>query len=159
MDECLFCKIVNNEVKSFKFYEDENCVAILDIMPRSKGMTLVIPKQHLNEINENEELSKKLFESSLKVISIIKKSLNPIEIVVSNYPSQIKHFHLRIYPFYENEIPIIENQPKKVEESELEETLSLLKSNVAQEEPKKVEEVKERSEEEVYWIKRSISID
>ncbi|AIL33374.1 HIT family protein [Basilea psittacipulmonis] len=40
----IFSKIIRNEIPSFKIYEDEFTVAIMDIMPESKGHTLVITK-------------------------------------------------------------------------------------------------------------------
>jgi histidine triad (HIT) family protein len=46
MNECLFCKIINEEVPAHKVYEDEHTLAFLDINPRSPGHMQVIPKQH-----------------------------------------------------------------------------------------------------------------
>jgi histidine triad (HIT) family protein len=39
-----FAKILRGEWPSFKVYEDDKTVAIMDIMPRADGHTLVIPK-------------------------------------------------------------------------------------------------------------------
>ena len=44
MDECIFCKIVRDEIPSVKVYEDERVLAFKDINPISPGHTLVIPK-------------------------------------------------------------------------------------------------------------------
>lgn len=46
MDNCLFCKIIANEVPSYTVYEDEYTRAFLDIMPRTSGHTMVILKKH-----------------------------------------------------------------------------------------------------------------
>jgi histidine triad (HIT) family protein len=40
----IFAKILRGELPCHKVYEDENTLAFLDIMPRSPGHTLVIPK-------------------------------------------------------------------------------------------------------------------
>ena len=40
----VFAKILRGEVPSYKVYEDDRAFAVLDIMPRSPGHTLVIPK-------------------------------------------------------------------------------------------------------------------
>ncbi len=40
----VFAKILRGEVPSYKVYEDDRAFAFLDIMPRSPGHTLVIPK-------------------------------------------------------------------------------------------------------------------
>ncbi|MEH2514248.1 histidine triad (HIT) family protein [Nitrobacteraceae bacterium AZCC 1564] len=40
----IFAKILRGELPCYKVYEDEHTLAFLDIMPRSPGHTLVIPK-------------------------------------------------------------------------------------------------------------------
>ncbi len=40
----IFAKMLKGEIPCHKIYEDENTLAFLDIMPRSEGHTLVIPK-------------------------------------------------------------------------------------------------------------------
>ena len=48
--ECIFCKIIRNELPSYKVYEDEKTVAFLDIRPVNAGHTLVVPKRHSHNI-------------------------------------------------------------------------------------------------------------
>jgi histidine triad (HIT) family protein len=43
-DQNVFAKILRGEIPSQKVYEDENCIAIMDVMPQSTGHTLVLPK-------------------------------------------------------------------------------------------------------------------
>ncbi len=55
--ECLFCKIINDQIESKKIYEDEYVLAILDAFPISDGHVLVIPKNHhldLTTMNNDE---------------------------------------------------------------------------------------------------------
>lgn len=40
----IFAKILRGELPSYKIYEDDRALAFLDIMPRSPGHTLVLPK-------------------------------------------------------------------------------------------------------------------
>ena len=40
----IFAKILRGELPAFKVYEDDKTFALLDIMPRCPGHTLVIPK-------------------------------------------------------------------------------------------------------------------
>jgi histidine triad (HIT) family protein len=49
---CLFCKIINQDIPSYKIYEDEHTYAFLDISPMSKGHTLVVPKLHSEHVLE-----------------------------------------------------------------------------------------------------------
>ena len=39
---CIFCKIINGEIPSFKIYETNDLVAFLDISQATKGHTLVL---------------------------------------------------------------------------------------------------------------------
>jgi histidine triad (HIT) family protein len=52
MSDCIFCKIVEGTIPSYKVYEDDHCYAFLDIFPANRGHTLVIPKKHLKDIHE-----------------------------------------------------------------------------------------------------------
>ena len=54
--DCIFCKIINGDIPSYKIYEDDIVIAFLDINPISLGHTLVIPKKHyinLDDIDNN----------------------------------------------------------------------------------------------------------
>ncbi len=46
----IFAKILRGELPCYKVYEDDYTIAFLDIMPRSVGHTLVIPKAHARNI-------------------------------------------------------------------------------------------------------------
>ena len=47
---CIFCKIVNKEIPSYTIYEDNICVAFLDLSQANIGHTLVVSKKHYNNI-------------------------------------------------------------------------------------------------------------
>jgi histidine triad (HIT) family protein len=49
--DCIFCKIVSGHIPSTKIYEDEVVVAFLDIGPISDGHTLVMPRQHFEQVH------------------------------------------------------------------------------------------------------------
>lgn len=50
MKDCIFCKIINKEIPSYKIYEDEFSYAFLDISNDANGHILVIPKTHCENI-------------------------------------------------------------------------------------------------------------
>ena len=52
VDDCVFCKMVAGRIPVTKIYEDEVVLAFLDIGPVSDGHTLVIPKQHFEELHD-----------------------------------------------------------------------------------------------------------
>ena len=43
-DQNIFAKILRGEIPCYRVYENQHTLAFLDIMPRSPGHTLVIPK-------------------------------------------------------------------------------------------------------------------
>ncbi len=49
-EDCLFCRIVAGELAAVKVAETEKCIAILDAFPVTRGHTLVIPKEHSDDI-------------------------------------------------------------------------------------------------------------
>ena len=44
MDNCIFCKIAAKEIPGKVVYEDDTCIAFLDLSQTSNGHTLVIPR-------------------------------------------------------------------------------------------------------------------
>ena len=44
--DCIFCKIIDNEIPSYTLYEDDIVKVFLDINPNHPGHTLIIPKKH-----------------------------------------------------------------------------------------------------------------
>ena len=58
MNECLFCKMVSGDIPCEKVYENELILSFRDIDPKAPTHILIIPKKHietLNEINENDQ--------------------------------------------------------------------------------------------------------
>ena len=55
--DCIFCKILANELPSSRVYEDEHCLAFLDIGPLQPGHTLVIPKEHYEFLTDMPDAS------------------------------------------------------------------------------------------------------
>ncbi|MDP9349301.1 MAG: histidine triad nucleotide-binding protein [Gemmatimonadota bacterium] len=52
---CIFCRIAAGEIPSPRVYEDEHLIAIRDIQPAAPVHVLVIPREHLESINDLEE--------------------------------------------------------------------------------------------------------
>ncbi len=49
--DCIFCKIINGDIPSFKVFENENVLAFKDINPNAPVHVLVIPKKHIESID------------------------------------------------------------------------------------------------------------
>jgi histidine triad (HIT) family protein len=104
MSDCIFCKIVAGEAPSWKVYEDDSVYAFLDIHPVSEYHTLIIPKQHYENIFDIPE--KELTE----VILVVKKladlyhtqlGINNVQIINSSgaeAQQHVFHIHFHIVP-------------------------------------------------------------
>jgi histidine triad (HIT) family protein len=169
-EECIFCKIARRDIPTFIIHEDEDSIAFLDINPRSKGMSIVIPKKHFTNFEEDFELASRIFDKALIVAEKIKKGLNPLTVFFSVMSAHVPHFHIRVYPVYRDQIPLMENKPIEISEEELHDIARrvrtipvewkgrkeiVIEKKVEQE---KREEPKPRDEEDVYWSKRGMDI-
>lgn len=72
MTDCIFCKIINGEIPSKKLYENDYVIAIEDINPKAKVHSLVIPKVHIDSLNEIED--EKLMSEILKAVKEVAKN-------------------------------------------------------------------------------------
>jgi histidine triad (HIT) family protein len=72
--DCVFCKIIKGEIPSAKVYEDEHFIAFKDIQPTAPTHVLVVPKIHVQSLNEldDSELAGKLLLTVAKVARILK---------------------------------------------------------------------------------------
>ena len=50
MKDCIFCKIIKGQLPCYKIYEDDFCLAFLDISNDIFGHTLAIPKKHYESV-------------------------------------------------------------------------------------------------------------
>jgi len=57
VSDCLFCRIVNGEVKAEVVYRTPTVIAIKDINPQAPVHVLVIPAQHVESLNEAEDVA------------------------------------------------------------------------------------------------------
>ena len=107
MENCIFCKIIDQEIPSYKIYEDEKVYAFLDISQATMGHTLVVPKQHVTDIFEYDEtLAAEVFARIPKIARAIEKAFPEMEglnILNNNkelaYQS-VFHSHVHLVPRY-----------------------------------------------------------
>ena len=96
---CIFCKIINNEIPSAKVYEDDKILAFLDINPVTDGHTLIIPKQHYENMeNTPDELAAHIFQTAKKLMPKIKQAMRADFICVSVVGLDVPHFHVHLVP-------------------------------------------------------------
>lgn len=106
-DNCIFCKIAKGEIPSATVYEDEDFRAILDLGPAAEGHTLILPKEHFDDVTElSEELAAKVLPVAAKIGMAMKAGLGcaGFNLVQNNGAvagQTVMHFHLHVIPRYE----------------------------------------------------------
>ena len=106
---CIFCKIANKEMDSKIVFEDEKCLAVLDIHPATTGHILLFPKEHymMMPMVPNEVLGHLNFiAKSLCPILIETLNSNDITVFIANGAAagqQSQHFMLHLIPRYEED--------------------------------------------------------
>ena len=51
-ENCLFCKIIGEDIPGDFVYQDDSCVVIRDINPQAPMHALVIPREHIESLDE-----------------------------------------------------------------------------------------------------------
>jgi histidine triad (HIT) family protein len=129
----LFTKIIRGEIPCSKIYEDDKCIAILDIFPNHKGHSLVIPKEQYETIMDcpQEILShlmnivKKISEKQMNVLSC-----HGINININNKKAagqEIPHLHIHVIPRYQHDGYKLGFGQEKYQEGEIQEYCNILK--------------------------------
>ncbi|MCX8178713.1 MAG: HIT domain-containing protein [Candidatus Aenigmarchaeota archaeon] len=102
MGECIFCRIVKGYEESAKIWEDDDFLAILDVMPNTKGMTLLITKKHYDSyvFDMDDEFYKKYMAAAKKVAKILEKGLKVKRVAMVIEGMGINHSHIKLYPLH-----------------------------------------------------------
>ncbi len=106
---CVFCRIIAGELPSVKVYEDEYVVAFLDIRPANPGHTLVVPKRHVERLEELEpdEAQALIYAAARLAPAIVRavgaEGYNILMNIGAAAGQEIAHLHLHIIPRFSND--------------------------------------------------------
>ena len=102
----IFAKIIRGELPAEKIFENDKVLAFMDIMPRSPGHLLVIPKSSARNILDIDD------ENLCEVIKVVKKlaiaskkAMNATGITIQQFSEadggqEVFHLHFHIIPRY-----------------------------------------------------------
>lgn len=99
MQRTLFMDIIDGKIPSYKVYEDDSFFAFLDIYPRAKGHTLVIPKEPYRWVYDTPEFGR-YWEVVHKITKAIQKGLQPTWVNFATFGLEVPHAHIHILPRY-----------------------------------------------------------
>jgi len=169
MDECSLCKISENIVPSFKIYEDEDIVCVLNIFPANPGHILIFPRRHIEKIELLDD------ETLVKMVILAKRLTNVLQLIFKpvGYLLSIntfreyersKHIYLEVVPRFEEDGIKVILPRRKVELNELEalrnKILEYLSFKEEKKEENKRQEEKEKADVDINsmlkWLRKEI---
>ncbi len=99
MSDCIFCKIINGEFNTEFVYENEYAVVFKDINPKADTHLLVVPKKHVESLNEldDETLLGKLMMTVKKVTKDLGiKSYKTVINTGKEAGQEVFHLHIHV---------------------------------------------------------------
>lgn len=104
--QCIFCKIVSNELPAEIFWEDEMFMAFLSIDPNTEGFSVVIPKNHHGSdvLKMPDSLLQKFILSAKKVAEILEKHFDDVgRVGLIMEGTGVNHAHIKLIPMHKTE--------------------------------------------------------
>jgi len=131
MKNCRFCDIVNGKAPDYKFWEDENFIALLDINPAKPGHSMLIPKKHIDNIFDMEtSLYDELFRAAKKLEKPLKQAMNAKRIGMTIVGFDVQHAHLHLVPLHKPNEMFNPKQFTKAKHEELLEIQEKIKKEI-----------------------------
>jgi len=119
--QCIFCQIVAGKIPSKKVYEDQFCLAVLDINPAAKGHVLILPKEHYAIMPQvPDEPLAYLFSAAKKISQVLLRGLkmSGTNIFIANglaAGQKSQHFMIHLIPRKEGD-KLLDTEEKLVDD-------------------------------------------
>ncbi len=104
---CVFCDIANRKAPAHIIYENNHLISFLDIEPVNEGHVLIVPKQHVDSIDELSD------ETLTDIMCVAKKMVIALKEIYGNEGYSIMqnggkfcdfgHAHFHVFPRYEQD--------------------------------------------------------
>jgi histidine triad (HIT) family protein len=100
---CTFCRIVAGEIPSTKVYEDDQAYAFRDLNPQAPTHVLIVPKEHIESLNDiaqgDEALLGHLLRLAPKIANQFGLAENGFRAVINtgeNAGQSVWHLHVHL---------------------------------------------------------------
>ena len=105
MENCIFCKILANQLPSSNVYKDDLCTAFLDIRPVNAGHLLVIPNQHSSFLSGlDPDTGAQMFRVAQRLGAALRSGAVPcdgVNLFLADGEAagqEVFHVHLHVFP-------------------------------------------------------------
>lgn len=101
---CVFCRIIAGELPSHRVFENDDCVAFLDVQPLTEGHVMVVPRHHCGVV---ADLPPAAFAGLMEGIARVSKGLreafgaDATTIGINDGPAagqMVPHVHVHLFP-------------------------------------------------------------
>ncbi|MEF2550203.1 HIT family protein [Aurantimonas sp. A2-1-M11] len=105
-DTNIFAKILRGEIPSQKLYEDDSALAIMDVMPESKGHCLVLPKAaSRNILDVDDRTLCDVMPVVAKLARAVKTAFDADGVRIAQFNEAaggqtVFHLHFHVVPIY-----------------------------------------------------------
>ncbi len=103
-DQNIFAKILRGEMPSLKIYEDDMCLAFMDIMPQVPGHVLIIPKYPaVNFLDIDSSYAQAIITLAPKIAKAVIAAVNAPGFMIAQLNGSaagqtVPHYHMHILP-------------------------------------------------------------
>lgn len=103
-DDCIFCKIASGAAPAARVYEDEHTLAFMDIFPVTDGHTLVITREHHENVFEAPgDALEAVMRTAKRVAHALRDTLAPEGLMVFQLNGAaagqtVFHYHMHLMP-------------------------------------------------------------
>ena len=105
----IFAKILRGEADAHVVFQDEHCMAFMDVMPQSPGHTLVIPREPAKDLFDlSAESLAHLMRTTQRIAGAVKAAFKPGGVMVmqlngADAGQTVFHIHFHVIPRYQGE--------------------------------------------------------
>jgi histidine triad (HIT) family protein len=101
--DCIFCQIIAGEIPSTKVYEDDRAYAFRDVKPHAPTHILIVPKEHIESLNDiaqgDEALLGHLLRLAPKIanqLGIAESGFRTVVNTGENSGQAVWHLHIHV---------------------------------------------------------------
>ncbi len=99
--KCRFCEIIKKKLEPI-IWENDEFYAVLDAKPNTKGVSLVITKEHYPSyvFSLDSGLYQRFMLAAKEVVGLLEKKLEVVKVAMVVEGLGVDHTHIKLYPLH-----------------------------------------------------------